>query len=292
MSSNNKLVTVWIPAYNHENFIQETINSVINQTYDNIELIIINDGSPDNTHEKIMELYDKCKNRFKRFEYISRENRGLLATIKEIELLAKGYYISGCASDDFYTKDKIEKQVTALDNNPGYALCYGKMISVDENSKIMSKHYTTKYNKSGYLFEKLLYRNFITAPTVMMVRDALNEVGGHDTRYKIDDHPLWLKLSKKYKFIYLDEDLVYYRDHENNTSKNISFMVEENEKILADYSDEAIYPSVIQRHNLYCFNQLVRENEKELAKKYMLKALPGSWYHPKFYKGVLRYFFK
>ncbi|TKI69408.1 glycosyltransferase [Sulfurimonas crateris] len=287
----DKLVTVWIPAYNHEQYIHEAINSVINQTYKNIELIIINDGSPDKTHEKIMELYDECKNRFKRFEYISRENRGLITTIKEIEQLAKGYYITGLASDDFYAPTKIEKQVEALEKNYEHAMCYGNMIRVDNKSNILGR-VTTKYNKSGYIFNDLLFRNFITGPTVFIKKSVLNEIGGHETKYKIEDHPMWLKISKKYKILYLNEDLVYYRDHDSNMSKNSEFMVEEMEKMLNDYSDEPMYKKAINRHYLYSFVQLVKANKKELAKKYMTKALPSSWYHPKFIKGALRYLFK
>jgi alpha-1,3-rhamnosyltransferase len=246
MNTHDKLVTVCIPAYNHENFVQETITSIIEQTYENIELIIINDGSPDNTHDKIMELYAQCEKRFTNFTYINRENRGLIATLNEFIELSEGYYFTVIASDDFCAKNKTELQVKALEEHPDYAMCYGNMLGVDNDSNI-TKRRSTKYNVSGELFEKILFRNFITAPTVMLKRDVLIDVGGYDPKYKIEDHPMWLKISKKYKILYIDEDLVYYRDHENNMSKNVSFMIEENEKMLADWSHEPTYPSVIQR---------------------------------------------
>ncbi|MDA7818346.1 glycosyltransferase [Sulfurimonas sp.] len=288
----SKLVTIMLSAYNHENFVQETIESIINQTYQNIELLVINDGSPDSTHEKIMQLYEKCKERFTRFEYINRENKGLIASINELNAMAKGYYILGIASDDFCTKNRIKLQVKSLEENQDYGMCYGRMISVDKNSNIITSSRTTKYNKSGYLFNDLLFRNFITAPTVMMKKSVLDEVGGFDARFKIEDHPLWLKIAKKYKIYYLDEYLIYYRDHDSNISKNISFMIEENEKMLNSYSDEPMYKKAIARHNLYCFIQLVKVNEKKLATKYMLKAFPNSWHHPKYLKGVIRYLLK
>ncbi|MDQ1264034.1 MAG: hypothetical protein QG559_1035, partial [Campylobacterota bacterium] len=162
---------------------------------------------------------------------------------------------------------------------------------VDNNSNILGR-VTTKYNKSGYIFNDLLFRNFISAPTVMIKKSVLEEVGGYESKYKIEDHPMWLKISKKYKILYLDEDLVYYRDHDSNMSKNSEFMIEEMEKILNDYADEPMYKKAINRHYLYSFIQLVKANKKDLAKKYMLKAMPHSWHHPKFIKGVLRYLFK
>lgn len=291
MNKENRLVSICIPAYNHEKFVQEAIKSIIDQTYENIELLIINDGSPDKTHEKIMELYDKCKERFKRFEYINRENRGLIATLKEFEQLAKGYYFSVMYSDDFCDKTRVQKQVDALNQDQESALCYADMMVVDDNSKHM-RMYKTKYNDSGYVFDKLIFRNFIAAPTVMVRKSALDEVGGYDTRYRLDDHPLWLKISKKYKILYLNEVLVYYRDHDNNLSKNVKFMIEENEKMLNDWFADPMYQKAIERHYLYCFIQLVKANNKELAKEYMLKAFRASWYHPKFIKGVARYLFK
>lgn len=292
MSTNNKLVTVIISAYNHENFIQETINSIIEQTYKNIELLIINDGSSDKTHEKILELEDKCIKRFTRFIYINRENKGLIASINELNSMAKGYFILGVASDDFCPKNRVEKQVNALEEHPEYGMCYGRMIAVDEQSNLLPTQPKTKYNKSGYLFNELLFRNFITAPTVMMKKSVLDEVGGFDTKYRIEDHPLWLKISKKYKIFYLNEDLIYYRDHANNISKNTSFMIEENEKMLTDWAHEPMYEKAIKRHNMYCFVQLVRSKEENLAKIYMKKSFSKSWYHPKFIKGVIRYFLK
>ena len=292
MNTNNRLVTVCIPAYNHEKFIQETINSIIKQTYKNIELLIINDGSPDNTHEKIMELYDECRDRFVNFLYINRENRGLISTLNEFIQIAKGDYFSAIASDDIALETKIKKQVEVLEKNPDYGMCYGNMISIDNDSNIIPNKYKTKYNKSGYLFEDLLFRNFITAPTVMLRKSVLDSVGGYDTKYKIEDHPLWLKIAKISKIYYLNEDLVYYRDHPNNMSKNISFMIEENEKMLNDWSDELCYNKAIQKHNLYSFIQYLKADQKDLAKKYMLKSFAKSWYHPKYIKTVIRYFFK
>ena len=284
------LVTVAVPCYNHEKYVEDTIKSIVNQTYKNIELIVIDDGSKDSSGDIIQKLSDEFG-----FQFTSRENKGLLETLDELLKKATGKYFCVCASDDKFFLDKVEKQVTALESNPSYALCFGKMVGIDESSKVILDKYKTKYNESGNIFEKLLLSNFITTPTVMMVKDILIEVEGYDPSFRIEDYPLWLKISKEYKILYLDESLVYYRRHEGNMSKNFAFMLEETEKILIDWHgkcDDKIYYTAINKHNLDSFVQSVKANKKDLAKKYMLKSFLASWYRIKFIKGVLRYFKK
>lgn len=287
----NKLVTVCIPAYNHENFVEEAVESIINQTYQNIELYIVNDGSTDNTDEKIRNLYDKCKKRFPTFEYINRENRGLMPTLNEVLHRSYGDYFVMMASDDIAIESKIEKQVACLESSSEYAICFGRAVGIDENSKRVSK-YKNKYKnyKSTYTFEDLIVTNVIAAPTVMLRRDVLLEVGGYDERFRLEDLPLWLKISKKYPVKYMDEDLIYYRDHATNVSKDIIFMIKEKERILLDWKSDPYYKIAMKKHNLYTFSLLVKAKQKELAKEYLLPAFYSSWYSPKFIRALVRYF--
>ncbi len=132
------LVTVHISAYNHQQYIGDSIQSVIDQTYENIECIIINDGSKDNTHEVISKYIDKCRQRFIRFQYINRDNKGLSATKNECLNWAEGKYFTGIASDDIMLSNKIEDLVTFMENsNDKYAVVFGDANFIDaENTKI------------------------------------------------------------------------------------------------------------------------------------------------------------
>ena len=112
--SNQPLVSVVIPCYNHENFVQDSIQSVINQTYQNIELIIIDDGSKDGSVEKIQEMIPACQERFVRFEFRYRPNKGLSATLNEALEWCEGDFVSFLSSDDYYHKDKIFFQANYL----------------------------------------------------------------------------------------------------------------------------------------------------------------------------------
>ena len=91
---NMPLVTAVIPVYNHEKYVVESIRSILNQTYQNIELIVINDGSKDRSHQMILPLVEECRQRFVRFEYINRENIGLTATLNQALAWATGDYLS------------------------------------------------------------------------------------------------------------------------------------------------------------------------------------------------------
>ena len=291
--TNEPLVTILMPAYNHESFVKEAIESLIQQEYKNIELIITNDGSTDDTHERILELSDECRSRFTNFKYINRPNKGLIKTLKEMEKLINGKYLSILYSDDIYTPNRIKNQVNALENNKEYALCYGNMVGIDENSNVV-KEYKKKYAKSGNVFNELLVRNFIPAPTVMMRTDIFKIVGGYDVNFDYDDYPLWLKIAHKHKILYLNEDFVYYRTHGNNVSSNMVRTLSFTESVLLSWSKEKTFPKTIKRFYLRSFYNLAKcgEEHKQKSKEYMIKALPKSWYDPRFIKSVFRYYSK
>ncbi len=121
--NNLPLVSVVVPCYNHEKYVKETIESIINQTYKNIELIVIDDGSKDNSVQVIQEMADKHG-----FTFVHRPNKGLSATLNEGIRLSKGKYFCAIASDDILMLEKIEKQVTFMEANPEYGMCYGKIL--------------------------------------------------------------------------------------------------------------------------------------------------------------------
>ena len=130
------LVTVVIPAYNHERYVVDAIRSIINQDYGNVELIIINDGSRDGTHEKIAGLVGVCTKRFARFEYINRANIGLSATLNQALSMARGTYFSALASDDIAYPNKIRLLVNVLETNgPAFAAAFGNARFIDINGR-------------------------------------------------------------------------------------------------------------------------------------------------------------
>lgn len=242
LNKNEPLVTLGIPAYNHQRYVGETIKSVINQNYKNLEVIIINDGSEDNTHEEILKHIDECKKRFVRFEYRNRENRGLPTTLNEMLYWAQGRYFTLIASDDIMLSHKVKELVYVLENSSEeYAIAFGdayfindegKTIYLDEKGNVTDskkgtksflKFYTGKkgldYKNSEVFgsYASLIEGNYLPAMSFLAKTEKLREVGGWTPGNMLEDWEMWLKLSKNYKFRYIDKAVALYRWHGKNT---------------------------------------------------------------------------
>lgn len=248
---NKDLVTVLIPAFNHENFIEECIDSIINQTYQNIELIIINDGSSDKTSEKIKAKSTECKKRFKRFLFLENENQGIAKTLNQGCSHANGEYISLCASDDRYVSNGIEIMHRFLKNNSSYLLAVGENFLIDNKGQrcFFDKKGDLTYEKEKALFlsftefldknrqdvnfasdnfgkyTSLLNGNYIANGYLFRAKILLNEVKGFYEGEVLEDLFLHLQLSKYGKFKHINKHIFDYRIHDTNTSKNRKKMI-------------------------------------------------------------------
>lgn len=243
------LVSVLIPAYNHENYIQETIESIINQTYPNIELIILDDGSKDKTWEKITELKPKCKNRFVKSHFETKQNEGTCMTLNKLLKLSSGEFVYIIASDDLTKPQAIEKEVKFLQNNPDYALAVGDNEYVDSMGKQIfrtQKAFTSNIKNAKYktvkeFFSSKLKIDFLSddfgsyktlykenyIPNGYLIRKNIFETIGNFTKNApLEDFWLMLQISKYKKMKYIDEILFSYRIHDTNTIGNSTRMRE------------------------------------------------------------------
>ena len=275
------LVSVIVPSYNHEKYIVECIESIVNQTYKNIELIVIDDCSTDDSVSIIKKLSEKHK-----FIFIQhKENKGLSFTRNEGLEIATGKYSCGCASDDYYVLEKIEKQVYYMEKHPQYMISYSDRIKVYENG--IQRRLSNKYYRSGNLFEDMLMGKLFIAPQTVMYRsEVFNEVGPYDISLAVEDYDMYLRIAKKFEIGYLGEYLCYYRSHKGNTVNNIEKMESETEKILNKWKNENEYKNAIMKKNLLYFR-----NYASLNKKIALTRLPINikiLYDKIFYEGLIR----
>ena len=242
------LVTIAIPSYNHSKYIQDSIKSAIQQTYKNIELIIIDDGSKDNSITKIQELITQCQDRFVRFEFRYRENKGLCNTLNEALEWSNGDYFCTLASDDMMLPEKTKLQLDAfLADSSAVSIC-GGFYSIDENNKIIQSNINA-YRE--YTFYPIFMHRFnLPASSQMTKSHALKEVGGFNPNTTVEDWDLWLKLTKKYgKIIYIPYGLIHYRSHEDNLSKKLDVMFDALIKIIKNYKNEPNYELAVYRIN-------------------------------------------
>lgn len=233
------LVSVVIACYNHEKFVQESLQSVINQTYQNIELMIIDDGSSDGSTEEIKKMIAACEQRFTRFEFRSRPNKGLSLTLNEALEWCQGKYFSGVASDDVILKEKIKMQVKYLEEHQQCVAVFGGYYLIDDQGNTISSE---KSPDCVYDFKDILvHRHNLPAPTQMIVLNSILMVGGYKPEIIIEDWYMWLKLAHLGELHYVSEYFSKYRTHSNNISKKINIMHHGRLQVISDYKNNALY---------------------------------------------------
>lgn len=199
----NPLVSVIIPAYNSERYIERALRSVLRQTYTNTEIIVIDDGSKDRTAQVVRGLGDP------RIVYIYQENRSQGPARNNGISQARGEFVTFLDSDDFYSPLKIEKEVQFLLSNREFDVVYCNAFHffTGKPGTLFKKK---GQHPSGHILKRLLDTSVINLNTVMMKTEAFRKVGGfNDKRYFPEEWELWLKCAiAGYRFGYMDEDLV------------------------------------------------------------------------------------
>lgn len=228
----NPLVSVIIPAYNHEKYILAALESVINQSYKNIQLIVINDGSKDKTANIIQSFVNSHIDRD--ILFINKVNEGVSKTLNLGLSKVEGCYVAFLASDDFWELDKMEKQVKYLEMHPENSMVFTDAYILYEDNFINHKwsQYKPELRKlfnSGTqnknLYSELMIHTVIPASTVTLKMSSILKVGGFDPKLAIEDDDLWWRIAREFPIGYLDEPLAFYREHANNISKNSFYML-------------------------------------------------------------------
>lgn len=220
---NLPLVSIICLCYNHERFVVESLNSVLNQTYKNIELIIADDYSPDQSKQTIQSWLKKHSD----IRFISNEtNLGNTKTFNKALQFAKGDYIIDLAADDILLPDCVEKQInTFLSselNNLG--IVYGNAEIISENNTHISYYYEVnaeqkafKKPASGDIYLAMLSQSsMICSVSSMVKREVLQQLNGYDENLAYEDLDLWIRTSRNYKFEFIDSVLVQKRELENS----------------------------------------------------------------------------
>ena len=206
------LVSVVITAYNAEEYIAETLTSVCAQTYTPLEVILVDDGSSDDTAEIV-------KGRFPAVCYVHQPNSGQPSARNTGIRKALGKYVAFVDSDDLWLPQKIAKQVEKLERS-ALAWCYCDSLYFSGTfDNIMYRYSSLMRPHSGHAISQLLLGNFISSPTPIIRRDALFDVGLWDeTRTMVEDWNMWLKVAARFPVGYVDEPLAAYRRHAGNMS--------------------------------------------------------------------------
>jgi len=209
------LISVIIPVYNGEKTIQETIESVFSQTFPDLELVVINDGSQDKTLEVVSSIQDP---RLKVFSY---PNAGVAASRNRGFLHSSGQFIAFLDADDLWTADKLEAQLKALQENPEAGVAYSWSNFISESNQILQAGRRLTWN--GNVYSKILVINFLEHGSNPLIRrEALEVVGGFEESLPpADDWDMWIRLAAKYPFVVVTAPQILYRVSTSSQSTNV-----------------------------------------------------------------------
>lgn len=196
-------VSVIIPTYNRAYFLHQAIESVLNQTFQDFELIVVDDGSTDSTPYVLQKWKGKIR-------WVRQENAGVSRARNVGILAARGRYFCFLDSDDLWLGEKLETQVGFLDANPHYPVCYTDEVWVRRGRRVNPRKIHRKY--SGWIFDRCLPLCIISPSSAMMRREVLDAVGGFDEDLPVcEDYDLWLRVASRFPIFFLDQKLIIKR---------------------------------------------------------------------------------
>lgn len=237
------LVSAFIPSYNHAAYVGEAIDSLLNQSYSNMEIIVVDDGSTDGSHE-ILKRYAKNS---QVTVILNKDNRGQSAVFNQALAIAKGEFISYLPSDDWHLKDKTRLQIDKfLAAPPSVGVVYGKGARYFEDTgETREMNYTLR---RGRVIENLLSEGNFVYPATPMFRRSLFDVVKLDESYKAEGEAIYLKMALQCDFDYVDEVVAVMRDHSYNTGKDVRMMYEDNVRYWTEFFSRDGLPAEIQKY--------------------------------------------
>ena len=224
---NFPLVSVICLSYNHEAYVVEALNSVINQTYPNVELLIADDCSTDNSVEVIQNWLENHPE----VDFLTNEkNFGNTKTFNQLAKKAKGEFIIDLAADDILLPNCVENQIKTFQNSKfkNLAIVYGNLIEVDENGSFLGNYYTEEdHPESGDIYKMVVGRTTkICSVSSMVKKSVMEKLGYYDENLAYEDLDLWIRTSRDFDFEYIPEVLAKKRILSDSLSSH--FLMENN----------------------------------------------------------------
>lgn len=245
-------ISIILPTYNGEKFIKEAIESVLNQTFKDWELIIINDGSTDKTPEILNQYQFKDK----RIKVIHQKNMGLVKSLNKGIKITRGKYVARLDDDDIWDDSKkLEKQFKFCEKNPQYVLVGGGVIVIDETGKELFRYLKPQTDEE--IRKIILFKCPFAHSSILFRKDEAEKIGFYreDLRFT-EDWEFWMRLGKLGKFYNFPEYFIKYRAHQGNVmSKYGSLQILEGIKIIRfhKYNYPNYFKSLVYNYIKYFF---------------------------------------
>lgn len=210
-------VSVLIPSYNHAHFVSAAVNSALAQTHPDVDIIVIDDGSKDNTAEVVATFGDAVN-------YVYQENQGLSAARNTGIRHARGEYIALLDADDLWSPEYLAESLKVIEQNPRAGLTYCWWSHIDENGNPMPE--PGFFNKRGHLLKTFAVRNYFPPVAVLVRKACVAEAGGFDEKlFALEDWDLWFRIAANgWEFDCVPQVLVQYRRHSSNMTLDVPRM--------------------------------------------------------------------
>lgn len=222
------LVSVVIPSFNHSQYIEQTIRSVLSQSYNSVQLIVVDDGSSDGSVALLHALAKELD-----FELLVQENRGVCATLNRgIRERARGEWIAIIGSDDLWRSDKIELQMQALAARPEAKFCYSRGRAFMNGSLPETGRVFPGRVFEGHLLKRVLFRQHVPAGTMLFSRELYDSLGGFDESLREEDWDWVIRCAASTPFASVAEPLLLYRLHPESTMRKSDPLMLLHQKLL------------------------------------------------------------
>ena len=256
-------ISVVIPTFNRISLVARAIDSVLKQSLNPYEIIVVDDGSDDGTSEMI-------QNKYKSIKLIQQQNNGVSAARNNGIKHAKGDWIALLDSDDEWTEKKLENQVDRLIKTPEYDFCHTNEIWIRNGVRVNQRKKHEKYG--GYIFDKCLDICRISPSSVLFRKNILDHVGWFDDQLPVcEDYDLWLRITAEYRILFIDDPLIIkYGGHDDQLSHGVEgiefFRIKSLENLLEKSelsTDNRILSiqMIIKKYNIY-LNGLVKRKKQ------------------------------
>ena len=245
-------VSVIIPAYNAMAYLPETIANVLEQTYADFEVIVVNDGSTDNVEEWITQISDR------RVKLVSQANLGLARARNTGIRESQGEYLAFLDADDLWESTKLAKQVQVLDSHSQAGLVYTWVAYIDEQGNSTGR--VINHQLEGNVWQKLTKGNLVECGSVAMVRrQCFEKYGVFDCKLGsfVEDWDMWLRIARTYPFKVIKEPLTYYRQVATSASRNWSAMAKSYQLVIEKAFAAASWDELSLRSRSYGTANLV-----------------------------------
>jgi glycosyltransferase involved in cell wall biosynthesis len=263
-------ISIVIPTYNRASFLKEAIDSVLSQTYRNFELIVVDDGSTDDTPKLLSSYGEKIK-------VIKKANKGPSAARNRGIKAAKGGWIAFLDSDDVWKPGKLEKQVQFIKDNPEVKICQTEEIWIRNGKRVNPRKKHEMH--SGWIYEQCLPLCIVSPSSVMIHRDVFEKVGLFDeTMLACEDYDLWLRIAPHYPICLVREKLIVkqggHADQQSHVISSLDLLrIKAMVKSLESGGlNESQYEAALLELNKKCRvygNGCIKRGKKEEGEKYL-----------------------